>query len=115
MSSASKACEAVQYEVCTLIIAFITLMIMFKYLATTEIPVVEIAEPITDAVDFNAFQANWAALEAAAAKVAKVDTSVDLEVSFVVYLVAMISFVGWFAFSIFGGIGMVALPMDLIL
>ena len=32
----------------------------------------------------------------------------------VVYLMAMISFVGWFFFVLFGGIGLSALPMDLI-
>ena len=32
----------------------------------------------------------------------------------VVYLMAMISFVGWFFFVLFGGIGLAAMPMDLL-
>eukprot|EP00624_Nannochloropsis_granulata_P000513 evm.model.NODE_1193_length_18015_cov_29.075548.6 len=34
--------------------------------------------------------------------------------SFVVYMVALLSFVGWIFFSVFGGVGLAALPMDLI-
>jgi len=38
----------------------------------------------------------------------------DVKVSYLLYIVAIISFVGWFLFSIFGGIGLVTLPCDLI-
>ncbi len=34
--------------------------------------------------------------------------------SFIVYMIALVSFVGWFLFVIFGGVGLAALPMDLI-
>lgn len=36
-------------------------------------------------------------------------------VSVVVYIIAMVSFVGWLVFSIFGGIGLVSLPYDMIM
>ncbi|RHZ12412.1 hypothetical protein DYB37_001268 [Aphanomyces astaci] len=42
-------------------------------------------------------------------------TSMRLDVSVPIYITALVSFVGWFAFSIFVGIGLVALPLDLIL
>ena len=38
-----------------------------------------------------------------------------MTVTFPVYVVALMGFVGWFFFVLFGGIGMIALPMDLIL
>ena len=34
--------------------------------------------------------------------------------SFIVYMIALVSFVGWFLFAVFGGVGLAALPMDLI-
>ena len=34
--------------------------------------------------------------------------------SFVIYAVAVLSWVGWFLFSIFVGVGLIALPVDLI-
>eukprot|EP01016_Furgasonia_blochmanni_P033063 TRINITY_DN3424_c0_g2_i4.p1 TRINITY_DN3424_c0_g2~~TRINITY_DN3424_c0_g2_i4.p1 ORF type:complete len:483 (+),score=109.01 TRINITY_DN3424_c0_g2_i4:66-1514(+) len=40
--------------------------------------------------------------------------SLTLGASFVVYLMACMSFVGWFLFVIFGGVGLSALPLDLI-
>ena len=36
-------------------------------------------------------------------------------VGFPVYVMAIISFVGWFIFVIFGGVGLTALPMDMIM
>ncbi|RHY33312.1 hypothetical protein DYB32_001731 [Aphanomyces invadans] len=43
------------------------------------------------------------------------ETSMRLAVSVPIYITALVSFVGWFAFSIFVGVGLVALPLDLIL
>lgn len=117
MSSASKACEAIKYEVMTLIIAFVTLLIMYKYLSKTEIPVTGMSQPVSNLVGEAQFTpANWAQQVDKASKGTAIESDVvAMDVSFVIYLVAMISFVGWFAFVLFGGIGMVALPMDLIL
>jgi LMBR1 domain-containing protein 1 len=39
-------------------------------------------------------------------------TTVSMNVTFIIYLAAIMSFVGWFIFSIYVGIGFVALPMD---
>lgn len=38
-----------------------------------------------------------------------------MAVTFPVYVVALTSFVGWFLFAIFGGIGLTALPLDLLI
>jgi len=38
----------------------------------------------------------------------------DIPVSFAIYIMAFLSFFGWFFFTIFVGVGLIALPMDLI-
>jgi len=38
----------------------------------------------------------------------------ELNVSFPIYLMAMMSFIGWFFFVMYAGVGLTALPMDLI-
>lgn len=44
-----------------------------------------------------------------------VDSNLTIRVSFPVYIIAMLCFVGWFFFVLFGGIGLSALPLDLII
>ena len=55
MSSFGKACEAIKYEVMTLVIAFVTLLIMYKYLSKTEIPVVTMSQPVENLVNESNF------------------------------------------------------------
>ena len=40
------------------------------------------------------------------------DDSIELKVSFIVYAIAILTFVSWFVFSFFGGIGLAAVPLD---
>ena len=42
------------------------------------------------------------------------ETNVELSVTVPVYIIALIAFVGWFLFTIFVGVGLVALPYDMI-
>lgn len=41
-------------------------------------------------------------------------TSITLETSLAVYIIAILSFFGWIFVIIFGGVGLFALPMDMI-
>ena len=41
-------------------------------------------------------------------------TSIEMSVSFPVYLVCLIAFVGWVLFIIFAGVGLTAIPLDFI-
>ncbi|KAJ3121152.1 minichromosome maintenance protein 5 [Nowakowskiella sp. JEL0407] len=41
-------------------------------------------------------------------------TNIEIRVSVLVYIVALITLAGWVVFSVFGGVGLVALPFDLI-
>ena len=36
------------------------------------------------------------------------------QVTFIIYMAALLSFVGWFVFSVYVGIGFIALPIDCI-
>ena len=38
---------------------------------------------------------------------------IEIKVSYIIYILAMLSFVSWILFAIFGGIGMAAVPLDL--
>lgn len=41
-------------------------------------------------------------------------TEFAIQVSFPIYIIALMSFISWFLFVLFGGIGLAALPLDLI-
>lgn len=41
-------------------------------------------------------------------------TEFSIQVSFVIYIIALMSFISWFLFVLFGGIGLFALPLDLL-
>jgi LMBR1 domain-containing protein 1 len=43
------------------------------------------------------------------------DTTLQITVSFPVYTMALLSWIGWIFFVIFGGVGLTALPLDLIM
>ena len=49
-----------------------------------------------------------------AARASSISATVNMKVSFPVYAMAMLGFVGWFLFVIFAGIGLASLPVDLI-
>jgi LMBR1 domain-containing protein 1 len=97
----------------TLIVVLIVLLIMFKYMSETDIPVTEISQLASTMQDLTA--KNMPAAVAAARGLSSAKEHLSMKVTFPIYLVALIGFIGWFLFALFGGIGMIALPMDLIL
>ena len=42
------------------------------------------------------------------------NSNLEVDVSFPIYLIGIMSFISWFLFVIFGGVGLTALPMDLV-
>lgn len=42
------------------------------------------------------------------------DDVLKMDVTFIVFLASLLSFVGWFLFVVYAGIGLVAIPLDLI-
>lgn len=104
-------CSAICYTGITLVVSMLVLVITFFFLSETRIPfkgtLVSVNENDAwgdvgsgnvgpcgkDACDFES-------------------SSVKMDVTFIVYLATLLSFVGWFIFTIYAGIGLVGLPID---
>jgi LMBR1 domain-containing protein 1 len=89
------------------------LSISYAFLAEAAIPVREYRCPESQWMDAAAVLSP-SEIGAAACGTA-VDTHINFKVGFQVYLIAFMCFIGWFFFVTFGGIGLSALPIDLIL
>ena len=104
---------AIKYELLMLLIVGLVLGIAFRYSAQTAIPVEEFVVQ-----GFESLAGSDASLspllQSGAATPAGVSATVNMQVTFSTYVMAMMGFVGWFLFVTFGGIGMGALPLDLI-
>mmetsp|Transcript_20192 Transcript_20192/g.42289 ORF Transcript_20192/g.42289 Transcript_20192/m.42289 type:complete len:528 (+) Transcript_20192:60-1643(+) len=124
----SMFCQAFKYECAVLIISTLTLVLMYFYLGTTNIPVttytIGVGDSTTDTIPSGSWVdtskpppfSDWSAMDVtnAAKSLPGVDGKVELKVTFPVYVMAMQGFVGWFFFIIFAGVGLSALPVDLI-
>jgi len=98
-------------EICTLIIAFAILFITWAFWRWADIPV----ELISKGVSYMEFSSYSIDPKVLGGQQQIRDTSLQIEVEFPIYVMAMMSFVGWVFFCAFGGCGLVALPIDLIL
>eukprot|EP00931_Biecheleriopsis_adriatica_P065881 TRINITY_DN40337_c0_g1_i1.p1 TRINITY_DN40337_c0_g1~~TRINITY_DN40337_c0_g1_i1.p1 ORF type:complete len:534 (-),score=120.07 TRINITY_DN40337_c0_g1_i1:92-1693(-) len=102
-----KRRHVIFYLVLTLIFAAGVVAISFPFLSKATLPVVEYAcEAWQDA------DAPYS--EDLLCKSGK-QTEVQIQVGFQIYLMAALCFVGWFFFSIFGGVGLSAAPLEMIL
>ena len=103
---------ALCYETITCIVTAILLAIMWLFLGFADIPVTEFVfnGTLLDAADNDLFDCGLPT-----GCPAPLETEFRISVTPVVYVMAMASFVGWFLFTLFGGIGLAALPVDLIL
>jgi LMBR1 domain-containing protein 1 len=118
----ASLCSACIYTFICLVIGVIAFFVLYHYIATTRMPY----KLIQVGVGSSAFQ------EAPAAFVARcpttpgstavcpcgtgtctaADSILEMEVTIVIFLAAIMSFVGWFLFSIYVGIGFIAMPLD---
>jgi len=107
-----QLCSGIKYTAGFMCVFIFVLVLMFSYLATAEVPVQRIVHHVALTYPwdqpFTSFNYNcqlgcyenlyiW-----------------SIPVGFPTYVGAFIAWVGWFLFVLFGGIGLVALPMDLI-
>lgn len=114
--SQNVLCEAIKMQVLLLIVVVLATTIMFSTMAETSIPIKTItnsANEMHTIVDSD--KAGLSKSEIDAADSYYLNDEIRMKVSFPIYWTALIGFVGWFAFVVFAGIGVVALPMDLIL
>ena len=105
---------AFKYEVCTILICGLTLGILWAFVGFAEVPLdvfsqngtyseTELLLPATASNDCGPLCVSTYE-----------ETNLRISVTLAVYIVALLAFVGWFLFTIFTGVGLVALPMDLI-
>lgn len=89
-------------------------VVLYLFLATALVPVKRLAIPFA-ATHAAAFEYNASIVgctDAMNCTSASFDWTID--VSFPIFLLALLSFIGWFVFALFAGAGLIALPMDLI-
>ena len=123
-------CEATKYTFACMVISSLLIGLLYFFLNDTRIPissynpsegtnawVIYNADNTGTLWDANSFPPPISTQEKALAAditATKTDEILTFKVSVTVYVVGLLSFVGWFLFSIFGGIGFSSLPADLI-
>ena len=124
----SMLCNAIKYEVVVLIASTLTLVLMYFYLGETNIPVSVLTASVSESTTSTMAAGTWPTASSpppftalttsdfanAAATLPPSDEHITMQVTFPVYASAMLSFVGWFFFCAFGGVGLASLPIDLI-
>ena len=115
-----------------LIVWVIILVVSYGYANTASIPVVRVAQGVSlvygpanfsltpSAVVANtftqgastAFFANW--YPCFSPLCTQTSFNWTTQISFPLYIIALVAFIGWFAFALFVGVGLFALPLDLI-
>ena len=100
---------ALKYELCTVIVVGTTLLLMFLFLGYADVPMDEYSYNMTllpDDANANCYSTPCGGPPR--------EVHLRISVTPAVYLVALVAFVGWFLFTIFVGVGLIAVPMDLI-
>jgi len=119
-----RMCSAICYTLAAFIIFALIFFISYAYLRYAEIPVqVYSSAPAlfqNSAVPFNSTQyyaLMTPSLVTSAVSVplySKTSQTLEIPCSFPIYIMAFMSFFGWFLLVLFGGIGLSALPIDMI-
>ena len=89
------------------IITMLLLFLSYNFLKYADLPVHAISADVSNNLgpyDLNALPGDQSDSE----------TTFELEVSFAVYVIAIMSFFGWILVVIFAGVGLSALPIDMI-
>mmetsp|Transcript_46851 Transcript_46851/g.86960 ORF Transcript_46851/g.86960 Transcript_46851/m.86960 type:complete len:470 (-) Transcript_46851:438-1847(-) len=131
----SRLCEAIKYQIVVLIIVGLLFGLTFLFLNVTDIPVREYngtidgaeyqIDPIinqtnaSDIPDFQSSQLNNMTTEDVRVMDFTVRNpelgSVQLQTSVSTFFAGLMAWLGWFFFALFGGVGLAAMPLDLIL
>jgi len=121
--------SALCYTILVLVIAIIVFIVLHTYIGHTLIPykLVQVGvsttsfAPITDATTGGTivFSSACGAVGqlcpcGIAGGCSPTGRTLNMDVTYVIFLAAVMSFLGWFLFSIYVGIGFIALPMDCI-
>ena len=113
-SCAHQCCSALRWQILAMVVMVPVLVIMYVTLRTIRLPIsaLEAVANSSTAV-YSGYDPRAAFLE-----VGNEDSGafqlkeLTMEATFVVFLIAFMSFLGWIFFIMYAGIGLVALPMD---
>ena len=108
LTPARRVCYALQLEFCTLVVVCLILFISWAYLKYADIPVEVLTKPSSEIQDMND-------LIVSLNQQTSSPITLEIEVGFPVYVMGILSFIGWIVLVFFGGLGLPALPMDLIM
>ena len=101
--------EKIKYSFCYLIV---TIVVLIAILIITYVLLSKAAIPITsnNCSITNIQQSNSPSFPLTGCIIA--NTTLIIDVSFPIFVIGLMSFISWFFFVIFGGIGLAALPLD---
>ena len=105
-----RMCAAFQFTMCSFVSAGLIIFILYMMYSKADIPVTACSRGISTRSSSTAAIA--AAASAAPQKCQDID--LEIEVSFIIFMIATVIFLGMFLFVIFGGVGLFAMPLDLI-
>lgn len=109
ISQQQRCCYALYHEFAYLVIISLLLFISYAFLRYADIPVYVSHKDITYFED-----STTQLTSEPSANQSNEENTLEYEVSFPVYAMAFMSFFGYVMFVIFGGVGLSALPIDLI-
>lgn len=112
----SQKGQALKYTIGITAVFFIVLGIMYAFLAEANVPVTRYAQIFKRANDVNDPEVfPWDCIKDVVGQYCAVSRfNWVIPVSFPLYIIAFMAFLGWFFFTIFAGVGFFALPLDLI-
>ena len=108
-------CEKMKHSLCTFLITIIFFVgitaLLYATIGSTDIPIkaIECKIPVTlhysnEEVNFN---------DICSGKVE--DKAINLKVNIIIYSMAVLTFVSWAVFALFGGIGLASVPLDFLI
>jgi len=111
-NAAKQIAAAIKWDIVWALMFFIPTVIMWYFLGIAEVPVTKLFSKLGPDWDP---QSGLGVVSCTDIDCRKLDHQIiSYRISFILYLISMLAFVGAFLLILFGGIGLAALPMDLI-
>lgn len=113
----SQGCSATLYTIITFVIFMILFVIAYAFLNEAEVDMATQIQPASSMrpiADLARIQIPESAPCDLSTNCKYSENTILINVTLPVYVMAFLSFCGWFAFSLFSGVGLGTLPMDLI-
>ncbi|MES1910469.1 MAG: hypothetical protein MHM6MM_003056 [Cercozoa sp. M6MM] len=112
-SKSQQICDGFKYAIVSLIVFVAIFAFTYPFLSDTQLPVTARSVSYSNTVHVGNSSSVSLDLVAMAAKQKSADLKLEFRVTLPVFAMALLSFLGWFLFALFAGIGLFALPVDL--